>query len=241
MLLIPGFNKEIAFSTLFVIPAILIFISHSCRLIHSQTLRHLNAWISFFFIIILVNMTGLKTFRHMDFTGLLRIFTDQYSTSLFFLFLYLFIPSLLIIMGRGYINSSDTRPFKDYLRLFIPFQILFYMLHTSLIVRETTLSRPSLILHLQVILLLFLFFQILNGIFNTGKSYKKPVEIEIQNKWFGPCDRFDSYLIGTGMVFLAAGFFLTSPALYKSFILTALSFFGVYWYCLKVRNKEKGL
>jgi|GEM_PF-3670143 len=238
LLLIPGFNQEIAFSTLFIIPAILIFISNSCRLIRAQTLRNLNLLVSFLFVIILINSIGLKALQNINGPELVRIFVDQYFTSLFFLILYLFIPSLLIITGRGYLNSSDTLPLKEYLRFFIPFQILFYMFHTVLIVMKTALSHSSLILHLQIILILFLFIQFLNGIFNTGKSYKNPVEVKIQKISFGFFDRFVPVQIGAGAILLGAGFLLLTPVLYKSAFLTLVAVLVVYCYCKKIRYKD---
>jgi hypothetical protein len=237
LLTIPGFNDEIALTTLFLIPAVLIFILHTCRILRHQDLRILNGLVSALFVLTLINMTGLNAFRNMDIPGLLRIFADQYSTTLIFIILYLFFPSMIIIMGRGYFNSSDTRPIKDYLRLFIPFQILFYMFHTVLIVRKTALSHSSMILHLQIILILFLLFQILNGIFTMGKSFKKPKTVSVQKKRLHTQDLIDPYLTGIGLVFLTAGFFFSEPVLYKSAILTVMSFFIVY---LKCNNKFQG-
>ncbi|WP_400167994.1 hypothetical protein [Fidelibacter multiformis] len=143
------------------------------RLVHPSRLHRIYALSTLVFLAGIYHLSGPMLFFQIDPVQLITLFVDQYLVSLFFLFLYFFLPPLILCIGRGLLESNDIKPFRDFAKVLLPFQSVLYFSHTTLIVTRSTESSRYILSHYQILMILFLLVMFIGGIILNKPAYNE--------------------------------------------------------------------
>lgn len=141
------------------------------RLVHPSRLHCIYALSTLVFLAGIYHLSGPMLFFQIDLAQLITLFVDQYLVSLFFLFLYFFLPPLILCIGRGLLETNDIKPFRDFVKVLLPFQSVLYFSHTALIITRSTESSRYVLSHYQILMILFLLIMCIGGIILNKPAY----------------------------------------------------------------------
>lgn len=231
--LFPGQGFEFLKQTLFIYLPLTGFMMNAGRLMPAIDSRRIYVLSTGIFLTGIYNLAGPVMLFHINPEKMISIFIDQYMVSLFFLFFYFFLPPLLLCIGRDLFEKNDLKPFRDFLKLLLPFQSVLYFSHAALIVSRTAESRQYILSHYQILVILFLLIMFFGGILLHKPSYKKGIKrgIQLGVRIYSFNGEYKTGISYTGILLtLIGGLWVFNQVLDKSIAVIWLVVSGVYVY-----------
>jgi len=198
-----GFLKQ----TLFVFLPLTGLLLNTSRLVPPSRLRRIYGLSTVVFLAGIYHLSGPALLFHIDPVKLITLFVDQYLVSLFFLFLYFFLPPLILCIGRNLLEDNDLRPFRDFMKLLLPFQSVLYFSHAALIVAHSSESSRYILSHYRILILLFLVIMFFGGILLRKPAYKgiKKHGNELGIKIFSVSGKYNTRVNYSGLLLTLIG------------------------------------
>ncbi|HBY17906.1 MAG TPA: hypothetical protein DEH00_01885, partial [Candidatus Marinimicrobia bacterium] len=166
-------GKGVLKQSLFIFLPLTGLLLNTGRLVHPSRLHRIYGLSIIIFLAGIYQRSGPMIFFRIDPVQLMTLFVDQYLVSLFFLFLYFFLPPLILYIGHGLLESNNVKPFLDFVKGLLPFQSVLYFSHAALIVARSSESNRYTLSHYQILIVLFLLIMFFGGILLYKPAYKK--------------------------------------------------------------------
>ncbi|MDD3806669.1 MAG: hypothetical protein PHE86_01360 [Candidatus Marinimicrobia bacterium] len=195
--------------TFFIFLALLVFLMKTPRLIFTQHIRLISFFTTFIFLMGLYGLGGPRILFKVNFQQIVTLFVDQYLVSLFFLFLYFFIPPLMLYIGRNLFKKNEIKPFKDFVKFLLPFQTILYFSHAVLIIYHSAKTNQYLLSHYQLITTLFLVIMIGGNLLFYKPSFKKYPQFwkPLESSLYEYQEKSPVFVLSLGILLTLLGFF----------------------------------